>query len=127
MTHILATPGMPSRQTVSEWICTDAHGFAADHARARCDGVEAQVDEAMEAARDRTRDPQQARLLVDTIKWHAAKIAPRLYGDRVEVVGDAAAPLMFAIRRLDRPECADELPVAPEVRRLGPGGPDDGR
>lgn len=39
----------------------------------------------------------QKRLQVDTRKWLLSKLAPKKYGDRLEVAGDASAPLQAAV------------------------------
>ena len=39
------------------------------------------------------------RLRVDTRKWLLSKLAPKRYGDRVEIAGDADAPLVHRITR----------------------------
>lgn len=39
------------------------------------------------------------RLRVDTRKWALSKLAPKKYGDRVEIAGDADAPLVHRITR----------------------------
>lgn len=36
---------------------------------------------------------QRDRLRADTYKWYASKVAPKLYGDRLEVAGDKDAPI----------------------------------
>ena len=36
---------------------------------------------------------QRSRLRVDARKWAASKLAPKKYGDRIEVAGDPEAPL----------------------------------
>lgn len=40
---------------------------------------------------------QRARLRVDTRKWYAAKIAPRMYGDKVDVTSDGKALQSFTL------------------------------
>ena len=40
---------------------------------------------------------QKHRLQVDTRKWLLSKLAPRKYGERLEVAGDASAPLQAAV------------------------------
>ena len=39
----------------------------------------------------------QKRLQVDTRKWLLSKLAPKKYGDRLEVAGDASAPIQAAV------------------------------
>lgn len=40
---------------------------------------------------------QRDRLRVDTLKWYASKVAPKLYGERVVVGGDKDAPVTFDV------------------------------
>jgi hypothetical protein len=43
---------------------------------------------------------QKHKLQVDTRKWLLSKLAPKKYGDKLEVSGDAANPI--AIQRIER-------------------------
>jgi len=43
---------------------------------------------------------QKQRLQVDTRKWLLSKMAPKKYGDRLEVAGDAENPLL--IQKVER-------------------------
>jgi len=45
---------------------------------------------------------ERAKLQVDTRKWLLSKMAPKRYGDRLELAGDKDAPLAITVRRLDR-------------------------
>ena len=78
---------MPGRRTVLDWLDDDRKGaFRTKYARAR----EAQADfwdeemhnEAQAAGPDTVH---VARLRIDTMKWRASKLAPKKYGDRIEV------------------------------------------
>jgi hypothetical protein len=40
---------------------------------------------------------QKQRLQIDTRKWLLSKLAPKSYGDRVEIVGDAAQPIAVSV------------------------------
>lgn len=40
---------------------------------------------------------QKQRLQVDTRKWLLSKLAPKKYGDRLEVAGDASSPIQAAV------------------------------
>ena len=44
---------------------------------------------------------QRARLRVDTRKWVLSKRIPRKYGEKLELAGDAAAPLVINITGTD--------------------------
>ena len=70
------------------------HGWLADsldadqYARAREAQADAHVDRALAVAEDASRgalDPQGARLLVDTLKWRAARFHRSRYGDQAKI------------------------------------------
>jgi hypothetical protein len=94
--------GMPPRAAVHQWII-DNKDFADQYARAKAAGIDELVDESIEIADDATNDwmeqndpdnpgykfngehAQRSRLRVDTRKWYASKLAPKLYGDRLDI------------------------------------------
>ena len=94
---------MPSRSSVNDWILKDINGFAGQYARARETGMHAIVEETLSlsdnASNDwmETNDPdnpgwrvngdhiQRSRLRVDTRKWLASKILPKIYGDKLDL------------------------------------------
>lgn len=83
------------------------------YARAKETAMEALADEIMEISDNASNDwmernsadspgwiangeaVQRSRLRVDTRKWLMAKLAPKKYGDKVTVGGDAANPIAF--------------------------------
>ena len=67
---------------------TDVAGFSTQYAKAREAQMEARAEELLEIADDKTGDPQRDRLRVDTRKWIMSKIAPKRYGDKVQIGGD---------------------------------------
>ena len=90
---------LPSHTTVFEWRL-DHDEFADLYTRAKCAQVEYLVDEIITISDDSSKDEHiteagkkacnaeylnRSRLRVDTRKWIAAKLAPRLYGDRTIV------------------------------------------
>jgi Bacteriophage Sf6, terminase small subunit-like len=82
---ICADKHMMSWPTVCRWK-REFSGFAADYARTREASAESFEHLALAAARNATPEDFQAnRLLVDTLKWAAAKRHPKVYGDKVEV------------------------------------------
>jgi len=74
-----------------------------NYARAKSDGVEKMAadllaisdEEAPRDAQGRTDSGFVAaqRLKVDTRKWLLSKVAPKKYGEKLEISGDAASPL----------------------------------
>lgn len=87
----------PTESTFREWIVNDEPaGCAAQYARAREALVEAWSDQIEELSATRAEDnahAQSLRLQVDTKKWLMSKIAPKRYGERLELAGDATQPL----------------------------------
>lgn len=97
---------MPGRTTVFQWLASNK-SFADQYARARQFQAEHLVDEILEIADDGTNDwmdrrseaekgagvsngyvlngehVQRSRLRVDTRKWFASKVAPKIYGDKL--------------------------------------------
>ena len=71
------------------------------YARARVDQAHAIAEDAMVVADTANADNAQAvRVRVDTRKWLASKIAPRHYGDKMDVTSDhkpLAAPQTIII------------------------------
>lgn len=74
---------MPCTETVRKWKLTILE-FAAQYARARESRAEFLADEIIDIA-DAAEDAQKARLQVDARKWFASKLAPKTYGDKVEL------------------------------------------
>jgi hypothetical protein len=74
LSSICRTPGMPSRQTVHQW-------------RMRIPALIADDDsgDLLQDGSPNSANVQRARLQVDTRKFLLAKLAPKVYGDRVEV------------------------------------------
>lgn len=83
------------------WVEVDAE-LADKYARARSELIERMADELLEISdqdvdiQDGKKDwaaVQKHKLQIDTRKWLLSKLAPRKYGDRIEIAGDETAPL----------------------------------
>ena len=94
LTNICKTAGMPSRQAIHRWRMSRP-AFGALYMQAREIGMESMSDETLIIADDDTLDTNadgspnhasvnRARLMVDTRKFLMAKLAPKVYGDRVQ-------------------------------------------
>lgn len=98
---------MPSRDAVHTWLDTKP-GFADKYVRARLLQADKYAEEIIAIADDGTRDKtvdaegneivdhdhiQRSKLRVDARKWAASKLAPKKYGDKLELAGDASSPL----------------------------------
>ena len=93
--------GMPHFTTVLRWVAADGQ-FASKYARARTaqadtlfDRMEA-VEEAVSAG---TMDSHAARVVLDSMRWRASKLAPKVYGDRLDVsVSDTRISISGALQ-----------------------------
>lgn len=112
---ICATAKMPCQVTVFKWLSQQPE-FAKQYARARESQVEHYAEEILEIADDGRNDTYEkedgtqatnqdviarSRLRVDTRKWLMSKLAPKKYGDKLELGGDANAPINV-IHRVER-------------------------
>lgn len=92
-------PNWPNKSNIYKW-CFEHKEFRDQYARAKALQSEWLVEEALEIAYDGSEDTiidekgrirmdsewvQRSRLKVDTIKWFASKLAPRIYGDRIQI------------------------------------------
>lgn len=109
---------MPPESTVRLWALDDREGFAAQYTRAREIGYLSMADELLEVSDDGTNDwmqrsddeggiawqvngehLQRSRLRVDTRKWLLSKALPKLFGDKVELLGKDGGPLQVIVQR----------------------------
>jgi hypothetical protein len=98
-----------SQSTFNLWLNEDAE-LAAEYARAREDLIERIANEVIELSDadvglqpDGKKDwaaVQKHKLQVDTRKWLLSKLAPKKYGDKLELTGDPDRPL--AIQKIER-------------------------
>ena len=98
-----------NQSTFNLWLNQDAE-LAAEYARAREDLIERMAQEVLELSDvdvglqpDGKRDwaaVQKHKLQVDTRKWLLSKLAPKKFGDKLELTGDPDRPL--AIQKIER-------------------------
>ena len=87
---------MPHRATVIRWMGENAD-FATKCARVR-EGAQsdyvfddiARIEDGVESGQI---DPNAARVLISSKQWRAAKLAPKKYGDKTTIAGDAENPI----------------------------------
>ena len=109
--------GMPDIKTIGRWLIADA-AFAHKYARARTaqadvlfDRMEA-VEEAVSAG---TMDSHAARVVLDSMRWRASKLAPKVYGDRLDVqVTDNRISIAGALQAAQT-RLADVIDVTPRL------------
>lgn len=93
--------GIP-QGTFNGWVDEDVE-LAEQYTRARSELLDRLADELLDISDsdvgmlpDGKKDwaaIQKHKLQVDTRKWLLSKLAPKKYGDRIEIAGDEAAPL----------------------------------
>lgn len=81
----------PNRRTVFRWLAASEHvEFRRQYALAREASADADDDDIRDMAgrvERGTLDPQAARVAIDAKKWSAGKRKPKVYGDKVALVG----------------------------------------
>ena len=117
MREVCRMDGMPDHGTVIRWMRDDA-GLATKYARARMaqadvlfDRMEA-VEEAVSAG---TMDSHAARVVLDSMRWRASKLAPKVYGDRLDVqVSDTRISISGALQAAQA-RLVDVVDVTPRI------------
>ena len=105
---------MPNADTIYQWRYRHAE-FADKYARAKARQAELMVEEIIDIADDGTNDTYvdengnqkvdtdivaRSRLRIDTRKWYASKLAPKIYGDKVDHKHDVTVRQEDAIENL---------------------------
>ena len=91
------------QSTITRWLQDESRTeFRTQYAHAREAQADAFADEIVDVARDKVRDPAQARVLIDALKWAAGKRKPKVYGDKVVLGGDPDAPVSVKIEAVHR-------------------------
>jgi len=93
-TIIASSPHLPGRTTIYRWNA-DNESFRNQYTKARAEQAdyyaELIVDESYSS-----HDAAIGRLRVDALKWAASKMAPKKYGDKIEV--ETSQPLTLAFQ-----------------------------
>lgn len=105
--HICAeNENFPGKTAIYDWLY-DYHEFAEQYAIARAQQADLFVDEMTEIANNETEDliatkegyvgnstkVARDRLRIDTIKWKACKLIPKVYGEKSEVKSDVTVTM----------------------------------
>lgn len=127
--RVCSDSAMPSKTTVMNWLNDKEHkSFLDQYVRARElladfyaeDTIDISDEEVTMVRRDKHQktpkdgeepddlvevvfDPTAVarnRLRVDARKWYASKLAPKKYGDKLELAGDPDSPLIVQINKL---------------------------
>lgn len=119
---------MPCVATIFSWM-RKFPAFLNQYTRAKQEAADAFAEDMLDIADDSTDDImfdadgnprvnneaiQRSRLRVDTRKWLASKLKPKKYGEKLELAGDPAAPLVTRIVRQVVDPKADANPDAPD-------------
>ena len=78
---------IPTFMTISKWLRDDAD-FRDQYKVAmelRAQKIDDDIDDAIELMKYGELDAQQARVVIDTYKWRAAKLYPKFYGENQKV------------------------------------------
>lgn len=87
LVQVCKQDNMPDRETVSRWM-RDEPGFAARYAHARAmqaDTLFAEMASIEDKVTVGSMDSHAARVVLDSMRWRASKLAPKVYGDRLDV------------------------------------------
>jgi hypothetical protein len=84
---------MPSEGTVRGWAREDRDGFGSRYRLARELQLDHWADLIVDIADEPDRDPRDRQVRIDVRKWVMSKLAPRKYGDRLLVAGEAESPI----------------------------------
>lgn len=76
-----------------------AREVQADKLFDECLTIADQYDATAEKLEGGTDHINRARLRIDTRKWMAGKLRPKVYGDKLELAGNPDAPLIHTIER----------------------------
>jgi hypothetical protein len=80
---------LPGQTVVYQWLSTNEE-FAKQYAHARERQGDTYADRAVDEALTST-DAAIGRLRMDALKWAASKLAPKKYGDKLQLGGDDSA------------------------------------
>lgn len=104
------TPGM-----VRRWMGAEEGRWGAYQAGKRALAM-ALAEEALQVARDSTGYSSAAdKLLIDQLRWHAAKLAPQEFGDRQVVEHQGEQKLVIEVVEVGAPVAAPSTPVGNAV------------
>jgi hypothetical protein len=104
---ICRDPGMPSEGTVRGWAVRDVDDFGERYRAARQLLLEYWADQILDIADDEESDPRSRQIRTGVRQWLMSKLAPRRYGDKVQIGGDPDSPLQVMHRQVSLSELTD--------------------
>jgi hypothetical protein len=110
---ICAADGFPAPSTICLWLKNDA-AFAEHYAHARERQADHFADEIIEIADKATAaNYNVARLKVDARKWKASKLAPKKYGDKLDLNHSGGLKVETVKRVIHDPRDTDSAGIQP--------------
>lgn len=110
---------MPSSKTIQNWALTDAE-FARRYEEAKQDRGsyygELVAEIALAGLQGKYKDSAMLRAAIDGLKWSAARMAPKAFGDRMEVSHSANASYVDALKAVQGRMETTALPSAVRAR-----------
>jgi hypothetical protein len=91
---------MPSEGTIRGWSVRDVDGFGERYRAARQLLLEYWSDEIVSIADDEESDPRSRQIRTGVRQWLMSKLAPRRYGEKVQIGGDPENPLQIMHREV---------------------------
>ena len=114
--------GMPTSKTIGEWVKNDA-AFALQYEKAKEERGnyygELVAEIALAGLQGKYKDSAMLRAAIDGLKWSAARMAPKAYGDRMEVNHSAEGSYVEALKAVQGKVSeggTDKLPLALRAR-----------
>ena len=104
---ICRDPGMPSEGTVRGWAVRDVDGFDQRYRAARQMLLEYWADQILDIADDEETYPRSRQIRTGVRQWLMSKLAPRRYGDKVQIGGDPESPLQVMHSQVSLSELTD--------------------
>ena len=104
---ICRDPGMPCEGTVRGWAVRDVDDFGNRYRAARQLLLEYWADQILDIADDEESDPRSRQIRTGVRQWLMSKLAPRRYGDKVQIGGDPESPLQVMHRQVSLSELTD--------------------
>lgn len=84
LVQVCSADEMPGLRTVMRWAAEN-DDFGTQYAHAREAQAEIMDDKILTAADGADKDSQAARVKIDAYKWRASKLAPKRFGDKIDV------------------------------------------
>ena len=106
VTELCEPEDMPTAWTIFKWLRVNEE-FASAYARAREASADAGYEKIVELERkvaSKDMHPNDARVIIDSIKWRISRIKPKAYGDRSQVDVTGGVEVVHRIIKEEAPE-----------------------